>query len=171
MKPEAQLDTLEPKHLGRDPRGTLTEVPNPDRFDPPSAGERAARETGRSLNRNLDEFSQKARQEVRTRADGYLRDVGAKLRELGENANRAADDLAEGQPEPVARGARFTSKQLARLADYVENRNSSEIASDVRSIIREHPAAFLGGLAVVGFAVGRFLKASEPDQDSYHHNL
>lgn len=171
MKPEAQLDTLEPKHLERDPRGTLTEVPNPDRFDPSSAGQRAARDTARSLNRNLDEFSQKARQEFRQRADGYLKNIGTKLRELEQNASRAADDLGEGQPEPVARGARFTSEQLARLADYVEHRNSHEIADDVRSLVREHPAAFLGGLAVLGFAAGRFLRASEPDANSYHHNL
>jgi uncharacterized protein YjbJ (UPF0337 family) len=91
--------------------------------------------------------------------------VAAAVRDLGGQAQA----LAEGRPEDapamsdtvwrIADACYEASDRLYNLADDVEERGLSGVLEDVQSFARRRPGAFLLGAAVLGFGVGRYVKA------------
>ena len=64
--------------------------------------------------------------------------------------------------------ARQASERVRTAADFIENRQPSELLDEVRSFARRRPGAFLLGAAVVGFLGGRLTRgiADEARDDS-----
>ncbi len=54
---------------------------------------------------------------------------------------------------------------VADAAERMRGMSLNDVARDTTDFARRHPAAFLSGAALVGFAAARFLKASAVDDD------
>lgn len=50
--------------------------------------------------------------------------------------------------------------QAGRLADYLDDKDSEELMSEVEDFARNKPAIFMGGAFILGAAAARFLKSS-----------
>ncbi|WP_059005972.1 hypothetical protein [Streptomyces specialis] len=82
-----------------------------------------------------------------------------------------ADDLAGlADNAPADSSARGLVAQAAdrghRAADYIDERGVNGMIEDVQGFARQRPAAFLGGAALAGFAIGRLVKLGRADGDS-----
>ena len=51
---------------------------------------------------------------------------------------------------------------LRQIAEAVEGKSIGTLAGDLTELSRQNPIAFLGGAALVGFALARFARASTP---------
>jgi hypothetical protein len=75
--------------------------------------------------------------------------------DAGSFAHAATDRLADG---------------LGEAARSIRDTDLSHVAEDVSDFARRQPLLFFGGAALLGFAAGRMLKASErADHDRHHY--
>lgn len=100
--------------------------------------------------------------EARDRAEGIGRDarntVADSVDHTAENLSDAAGNMTEGSPQADAT-ARVASA-VSGTADHIRNTDLTSLRDDITQMARRHPVAFAGAAALLGFAAGRFLKAS-----------
>lgn len=96
--------------------------------------------------------------EVRTRADDAKTDVATEVRDVARALRHAAEELRGGSAQERTLGQ--IADGLADASDAIRDKDLGEIVDMVRRVGRDHPALFLGGAALVGFAASRYLKAS-----------
>lgn len=160
------LDTLEPKHIPSADEGTLTQVPSSQRAEALDAEahspiKEAVAKTGEKAREQGNKLLGKAKDLGRERSDEVVNGASSHARNISEATKQTAETLRETEPEFVAAGFDFLSQGVSKVADYFEKNDSRAIAEDGKELIRKHPGAVLGGLAVAGFLAARFLKASE----------
>ncbi|WP_299031412.1 hypothetical protein [uncultured Sulfitobacter sp.] len=95
-----------------------------------------------------------------------LRDAAA---EKVTNAANAADAAANefGSDSLQARAAHQIADQVEGLASRLRTVDLNTATRDVSNFARQHPALFIGGAALLGFAATRFLKARDPARVDY----
>lgn len=72
----------------------------------------------------------------------------------------AASSFSAHDQESLARVTSSLAEQLSRFASSLEQRNLDELSREARRLAREHPGLFIAGGAALGFALGRFFRAS-----------
>jgi hypothetical protein len=96
--------------------------------------------------------------EVRVPTAAHLAWVAEQLRVL-------ADDIADMAGEGGS-PARAVAAELAgsgrRMAEYLSDREPTEVLADLRDFARDRPAEFLASALAVGFVVGQFDAAERP---------
>lgn len=112
-----------------------------------------------------------ARSKVEAETELQTRRAAGSLARLAEETRA----LAEGRPEeaPTLRELAATSaerllevaERVAGLADEVELRGIDGVVTDVSRFARRRPGTFLLGAAVVGFGVGRLVRAASDEDD------
>ena len=129
--------------------------------------------------------------EAHTRTAGALDEAKAEAGKLAEQARRRAELAAD---EYKARAADQGQSMAARLraaghefgdgslpdryvgrmadslsdaADAFARKDLGTLIADTAGLARRNPAAFVGGAALLGFAIARFLKASSREPDYY----
>lgn len=121
------------------------------------------------------------RHELRETAEHHARDIGERLRSRGvqladkqkscvcnymssyEHALRkGVDTLREEEHGTSAARAEFVADRVKSVHDYIERRDVESLANDAGGVVRKHPLLVLGGLALAGVALGRFLSATPP---------
>jgi hypothetical protein len=113
------------------------------------------------------EYASRARDEAYARGEAYRDYAASETSKVASALRKASDDLRSGSPQE-----RFVGQMadgVADAADRMRGMSLEEIARDSSDFARRHPAAFLGGAALIGFAAARFLKASaqSDDDDTY----
>lgn len=105
--------------------------------------------------------AERAKTQVRSIADSSRTEVAAQIGGIGRALRSAGDRLRED--EHGAQASRY-SEMLADRADrvsrYLDEHDAGELFGEVENLARKSPMLFLGGCLAVGFALGRFLKAS-----------
>jgi ElaB/YqjD/DUF883 family membrane-anchored ribosome-binding protein len=87
-----------------------------------------------------------------------LSDVGERLAATLNNASGADDDALKSKVlSSVAQG-------LTSASDALRQRSVTDLTSDVKSLARRHPGAFMVAAAVAGFAAARFVRSSSQRQ-------
>lgn len=91
---------------------------------------------------------------------------------LGESGDRLAETLRRAAAEPAAgslqsRVLSAVAGGVSTAADTLRDRSVSDIAADLRDLARRNPGVFAAGAAVAGFALARFLRASQRRDDAY----
>ena len=119
----------------------------------------AARDTARS-------YAERAREEAYARGEEYRDYAADETGKVASALRRASEDLSQGSPQE-----RFIGQMadgVADAADRMRGMTLEDVARDTTYFARRHPAAFLGGAALIGFAAARFFKASaERDEALY----
>jgi hypothetical protein len=117
-----------------------------------------ARETARG-------YAERARDEAYARGESYRSYAADETGKVASALRRASEDLSSGSPQERFVGQ--LADNVADAADRMRGMTLSDIARDTTDFARQHPAAFLGGAALLGFATARFLKASARDDTLY----
>ncbi|MEO5961042.1 MAG: hypothetical protein ABIR80_18195, partial [Opitutaceae bacterium] len=103
--------------------------------------------------------------EETTRVATEKKDTAAqRLGDYSSAIHESAQSLEEKDPNLAWLTHRAADK-LQGVADYVRNRDFAKLRQDVEGVARRHPAAFFGGLFVVGLVLGNVVKASRRNAD------
>jgi hypothetical protein len=112
------------------------------------------------LKRQADRTAADVRQRARSVATDQKNAAAHRMEGVAHALRRASDDLRDqGQPM-VAEYSRHVAEGLESFADSLGKRNVDELVEGVEDFARTRPVAFLGGAAVAGFALARFMKSS-----------
>ena len=122
------------------------------------AADRAAEEAGRQARSALDDARTAADEQAR-KAKDY---AAGSFSESAEAIGRAAEEMPAGSVRHEL--LREASEGLGQIGRSLENRSIGELARGLSDFGRRNPVAFLGGAALVGLALGRFVRASSPDE-------
>ena len=87
----------------------------------------------------------------RDQATGGLRSLAEELETMAERSEQ------QGMATQLARQGSDLARQVA---DYLEQRQPSDLVEELRNIARQRPGAFLAGAAVTGMAVGRLTRGA-----------
>ncbi|WP_296594805.1 hypothetical protein [Phenylobacterium sp.] len=120
-------------------------------------------QAGQALKAEAQSFASVAQDRVRAEAQKGAQ-AGAKT--LGDFANavrRAGDELAGADQSPASRLVQQAADGLESLSRNLADKEPGDLLNAVRGFGRRNPAAFIGGAVLVGLALGRFARASEPD--------
>jgi hypothetical protein len=115
----------------------------------------------------LTEKASEAKERVQTEGENVLRGQKNRLAEqishYGNAVHRAADQLDEEKDAAIAYYTHQAAEQLDRAADYLRDRNWSDLKRDAEGFARRHQGLVFGGLLLAGIALARMLKASQHD--------
>lgn len=102
----------------------------------------------------------RARGQVRSAADSGRSQLATQIGGIGRALRSAGDKLREDeQGEKTSHYTDMLADRADQVSRFLEEHDASEIYGEVENAARKSPALFLGGCLVVGFALGRFLKA------------
>jgi hypothetical protein len=119
-------------------------------------------QAGQTLKAEAQSFASVAQDRVRAEAQ---RGTQAATKTLGDFANavrRAGDELEQNDQSPASRLVRQAADGLESLSRNLADKEPGDLLNAVRDFGRRNPAAFIGGAVLVGLALGRFARASEP---------
>lgn len=126
--------------------------------------------TGAALKRSAGEakaevkdLATEAKQQARGMIDEKKGVLADQLSGVARAFRNVSGDL-QGEASPIARYVDDLAASVDRVAQNIKERDLQGVASDVQSFARRQPALFIGGCVAVGFALSRFLKASEKKQ-------
>lgn len=94
---------------------------------------------------------------VHERKDAAASEVGT----IAAAIRSASDKLRDENDEGIASYVDSAADAVDSLASYVGDSDFTDFYYDAQSWAKRHPALFLSGIAVVGFAAARFFKASD----------
>jgi len=124
-------------------------------------------DAGHALKAEAQSFASAAQDRVRAEAQ---RGTQASARTLGEFANavrRAGDELSQSDQTPASRLVQQAADGLESLSRNLADKEPGDLLNAVRDFGRRNPAAFIGGAVLVGLALGRFARASEPATEAH----
>lgn len=119
-------------------------------------------QAGQTLKAEAQSFASVAQDRVRQEA---ARGAQAGAKTLGDFANavrRAGDELEQTDQSPASKLVRQAADGLESLSRNLADKEPGDLLNAVRDFGRKNPAAFIGGAVLVGLALGRFARASEP---------
>ncbi|MGB3633843.1 MAG: hypothetical protein WA982_07370 [Rubrobacteraceae bacterium] len=140
-------------------RGTssgVEEIESPERGETAEKASEYAEQGQEKAAEAAEQGREKAKGQIATqkeRASGELQGISQALQKTGEQ-------LREQDQDSVGRYVDQAADQVGRLSDYLGEKDSEELVSEVEDFARNQPAVFLGGAFILGVAAARFLKSS-----------
>ncbi len=139
--------------LPREPQtgGALTDAKN--------AVAQTARDTVSKVKSSASSAIARGKDEVERIAAGKKTEVADRVQHYSSAIHDSAKSLEENDPN-IAWMTHRAADKLQNIADYVRERNFSDLRHDAENWARRHPAAFFGGLFLAGLVLGNVVKAS-----------
>jgi ElaB/YqjD/DUF883 family membrane-anchored ribosome-binding protein len=130
-----------------------------------TAGEvkRVAKEKASGVKAEVRERAQEVKEEVRGRVDERKQVATEKVHALARALRAAGDTLEDEGESALARYGRQAADQVERLASYIDGNDTNGMMRQFEGMARDNPAAFTGTTFAAGLLLGRFLRASRPD--------
>lgn len=119
-------------------------------------------EAAQTVKETARDYAERAKDEVQARAEEYRGYAATEAGRVASALRRASHDLSSGSPQERFIGQ--IADGVADAADRMRSMTLTDVARDTNDFARRNPAAFLGGAALLGFAVARFVKASARDE-------
>lgn len=116
----------------------------------------AAEDAKHELSRLGDEVKEKGATLFHEQRDTASRQISSVAKAL----EAGAGSLDEDGQERLATYTRDAADRVRRLGDEVRERDFEVMLNSARDYARENPAVIIGGAAVLGFVLSRFLKSS-----------
>ncbi len=143
------------------PTETAPEQQNPDHQHPSSQ----LKEAGKTLKRETKGALTAVKNSVHDSASQHKNDLAEKCRSVGQSVHDAARRIdMHPDSNPLAHGTEAMANGLDHVAEYLESKDFDEISEDTRNLIRSHPGICFGALIAAGWALGRFVKATQPQE-------
>lgn len=146
---------------------SATESPLPsapsDESSIPRSGDAS---NGATLEERVRETASDAASGAKRQAESVYRGASSAAAETSAAIDGAADSLASSGHETLSQAAGAISDRVRALSDYLEGRKLEDLIGDARQLAQRNPGLFVVGGVVLGFALSRFLKAS--DSGTHH---
>ncbi len=104
-------------------------------------------------------MAQDAKSSVQQRAEAAKTHAADETDKAAEAFHDAADRMDDGSLQERVMGQ--IADGISTATDQLRSKDMSTAFDDLTRLARKHPVAFLGGAALLGFAVTRFAKASD----------
>jgi len=111
------------------------------------------------------QFAATARQKAAGAVEQRQHQVTGAIGDFANAIRRASDDLTEHNQGMAAQLVTRAADGLEGVSRSLDNKTPGEMLNAVRDFGRRHPVAFIGGAALLGLAIGRFVRSSVPDTD------
>jgi uncharacterized protein YjbJ (UPF0337 family) len=100
----------------------------------------------------------RASAEVEGRAEFARDKVAEAIDDTAETLRTAADRMSDGTPQSEA--VQRAANTVHGVADQVRDTDMASLAEDLTGFARRYPVPFVAAAGVLGFAAGRFMRAS-----------
>jgi hypothetical protein len=117
----------------------------------------AANVVGEAVAQTQDLIGQ-ATEQINTHASEQTQRLSQNIRQLGEHLSQMA---SAGQPGTAQSVVRAAAQHAERSAGYLDSKQPGELMSDLQSLGRRRPGAFLLGAALAGVVAGRLAGAAK----------
>jgi hypothetical protein len=129
----------------------------------------STRAATRQLKETADEVTRAIKETVKEEAERLFeehRDLAAsKAAKAGKVTRQVAHALKAVRLDAVAEQVEAGARRANEASEYIKERNLTELLQDAEEIVQRNRGLAVGGLFVAGFALARFLKASEAGED------
>ena len=124
--------------------------------------------TARGNNRSAQAIKQaaigtadEAKARVRSMAEERKEQVSERIDQFARALRGTSDKLREdGEGEEIGRYAEVLGEQAEKVATFLREHDTTDLVREVEGFAKRQPLVFMGGCAIAGFAIGRFLKAT-----------
>lgn len=120
---------------------------------------RTVKDTAYAAKDDLAEVADKAKSAIRAEAEARA-EVGKDM--MSDQGLKLADSLRSDSDDLQARMQNVLAQGVADLSEELRHTSLTTILEGTQEFARRNPAAFVAGAAIAGFALARFLRASEP---------
>lgn len=110
------------------------------------------------------ELANQAKREGAVKADAFRNTTSHKVNALAEGARAAAGAMKQ---EDVAQMSHYLEQfagGLQRLSGTIRDKSGEELLQEVNRLARENPTMFMAACVAAGFGLGRFAKATRPEE-------
>ncbi len=129
-----------------------------------------AKEKAQEVAGQAKEQAQAAAEQAKIKAaaqvDERSTQVGRQIGSQGEALGGVAEELRRQGKDGQARAAEQAAEKVRQAGEYLERADGEKLVEAAENVARENPAAAAAVGAAAGFAAGRVLKASKPDDPS-----
>ncbi len=117
-----------------------------------------------SITSTARETANRAKDEAQRLASEKKQDTASHIGGYGAAMHESARSLEQQDPN-IAWATHKVADRVQGIADYIRERDFSQLREDAENLARRHPLAFFGGLLVAGVVIGNLLKA-RPESDA-----
>jgi hypothetical protein len=125
-----------------------------------STVKQSVRETGEKIMTKAKEVASEAKQQSGQYVAQNRNRAADRIGRIGESLRHTADEFEQDEDPNIAHYVRVMADKIENVATYVRDQDLPDLRRDAESFARQHPVLFYGGLCTLGFAAGRFVKAS-----------
>lgn len=134
----------------------MTQSPSPKRPATQPADKSGA-QTAKALRDKAQDAAGKVSEDLSDAADKTRSGAARNVKDMAEALSTAADQLDDNSTQ--RRVFDSLSDQLDQVSDALHQKDMGEMMRDLNDLARNHPLAFLGGAALLGFAASRVMTA------------
>ncbi len=127
------------------------------------------RSTAAELKSRASQAMSSAKDEAAHRAEGAKSSIANEMSDVARALRGATDDLRGNSTSK--RTVDWVADRLDGMSQAIQNRDTSQLMNEVSGYAKRNPALFLGGAALVGFAISRFAKASSEPRHEHWSGL
>lgn len=125
----------------------------------------AVRNGAKALKEQATEAAGEVKRAVRGEASKLINvqkeRAAARIHTVGWAVQKGAGLLHAGKADAVAQYVDMAAQAAEGTSKYLREKELDEIARDVARLARRYPTIAIGGLTLIGFALGRFVQAGE----------
>lgn len=126
-----------------------------------------AKEQAQHVAGQAKEQAQAAAEQAKARAaeqvDERSTQVGRQVGSQGEALAGVADELRRQGKDGQADAAEKAAEKVKGVGEYLEQADGRQLVESAQKVAQDNPAAAAAVAAAAGFAAGRVIKASQPD--------
>lgn len=119
----------------------------------------------RSSKQTVEAIKESTKQQGRKYLDQGKGIAAEVILDFADALKSASGELKEKDRATSAEYMRAVSGTMRDFSSSLKSQSPDDLVKQVRTVVRRQPALLLGGAALVGFAVTRFLKAADRDED------
>ena len=125
-----------------------------------------AREVAGQAREHAQAAAGQAKSQAAAQVDERSTQIGQQIGSQGVALDGVAGALREQGKEGQAQAAEKAAEKVRQAGEYLQQADGEKLLETAASVARENPAAAAAVGAAAGFAAGRVIKASSPDDPS-----
>lgn len=104
---------------------------------------------------------------AKSTVESRMSDVAHELSSVADAVRQTTYEVGRSTNPAVQNYGSRIADQLEGISSYVDEHGVEDILADAEEFGRRRPVVFLGGAFMLGLVIGRFLRSSTPDPDTY----
>ena len=125
---------------------------------------------GAELKNDTKSIGNAAVNRLHTEVDSRKDDGVSQIQEVSSALKKTAHELGENAPNWLRSAIEQGAEQITKFADTLEQKDSRQLVSEVRTFAQRSPGTFLAACTAAGFAASRIFKAGEITTQSNQPN-